>query len=175
MPQNESGAAKGAGSRDLLQPRLRLGAMRRPAQTVAGAGFRQLAARVEHDDRLAARAHEALVLEHLEHAASHLARATHEPRQLLARDFDLHPVGMRHRVRLATQVHDRVRHAPGDVDEREVAQLAIGAIEPRGELRGELEDQSRTLRGDLPEPRYVISAISLSERVRTHALRCGCS
>ena len=49
---------------------------------------------------------------------------------------------MRHRVRLAAEVHDRVRHAAGDVDEGEVAQLAIGTVEARRELRCELAEMT---------------------------------
>src|SRR6185436_7480223 len=60
---------------------------------------------------------------------------------------------MRHGIRLAAQVHDGVRDATGDVHEREVAELAVGAIETRGELSGQLEDEAGTFRSDLPEAR----------------------
>ena len=40
-------------------------------------------------------------------------------------------------------------HATGDVDEGQVGQFAIGAIETRRELRRELEYQARALRRDL--------------------------
>src|SRR5207248_641560 len=58
-----------------------------------------------------------------------------------------------HGVRLAAQVHDRVGYAPGDVDEGEIAQLAVGAVEARRELRGELEHEPGALGGDLAETR----------------------
>jgi hypothetical protein len=60
---------------------------------------------------------------------------------------------MRHRVGLAAQVHDGVRDAAGDIDEGEVAELAVGAVQARGELRGQFEDQARAFGGDLPEAR----------------------
>ena len=60
---------------------------------------------------------------------------------------------MGHRVGLAAQIHDRVRDAAGDVDEGQIAELAIGAIETRRELGGQLENQSRALGGDLPKAR----------------------
>ena len=97
--------------------------------------------RVEHDDGLAGGAQQTLLFEHLEHAAGHFARAADQARQLLAADLDLHAFGMRHRIRLAAQIHDGVGDAARDVDEREVAELAVGAIEARGELRGQLEDR----------------------------------
>jgi hypothetical protein len=112
-----------------------------------------LGARVEHDDGLAGGAQQALFFQHLQHAARHFARAADEARQLLARHLDLHALGMRHRIGLAAQVHDRVRDAAGDIDEGEVAELAVGAIEAGGELRGQLEDQARALGGDLAEAR----------------------
>src|SRR6185436_8360784 len=122
-------------------------------ESFGGACTRQFAPRVEHDDGLAARPHEALVLEHLEHAAGHLARAADETRQLLSRNFDLHAVGMRHGVRLAAQIHDRVRDAARDVDECEIAELAVRAIEARRKLRRELEHETRAFGSDLTKPR----------------------
>ena len=61
--------------------------------------------------------------------------------------------GMRHGVGLATQVHDGVRHTAGDVDEREIPELAVGAIESRRELRGELEHEAGAFGRDLAEAR----------------------
>ncbi len=43
--------------------------------------------------------------------------------------------------------------AASDVDEREVAELAVGAIEPGGELRGQLEHEAGAFRCDLAEAR----------------------
>ncbi len=60
---------------------------------------------------------------------------------------------MRHRIGLAAQIHDGVRHAAGDIDERQIAELAVGAIEPRRELGGQFEDQSGAFGGDLPKTR----------------------
>ena len=60
---------------------------------------------------------------------------------------------MRHGVGFAAQIHDRVRDAAGDVDEGEVAKLAIRSIQARGELRREFEHQSRTLARELSEAR----------------------
>jgi len=48
---------------------------------------------------------------------------------------------VRHGVGFAAQVHDGVSYAAGDVDEGEIAQLAVGAVEARGQLRGEFEHQ----------------------------------
>jgi len=50
---------------------------------------------------------------------------------------------MRHGIGLAAQIHDRVGYAPGDVDKGEVAELAVGAVEAGGQLRGELEYEAR--------------------------------
>ena len=44
-------------------------------------------------------------------------------------------------------------HAAGHVDECEIAELAIGAVEAARELGRELEQQGRALGGDLPETR----------------------
>ena len=125
------------------------------ASAARGGGQRRLGlhlrTRAEHDDGLAGGAQQALVFEHLQHAARHFARATDQARQLLAAHLDLHAFRMRHRIRLAAQVHDRVRDAAGDVDEREVAELAIGAIQARGELRRQLEHQARAFGRELAE------------------------
>ena len=48
---------------------------------------------------------------------------------------------MSHRIGLAAQVHDRVRDAAGDVDEGQIAELSVGAIETGRELSGQLENQ----------------------------------
>jgi hypothetical protein len=58
-------------------------------------------------------------------------------------------------------------NAARDVDEREVAELAIGAIEPRGELRGELEDQTGAFRRDLTKAR-IRHFRDFALRARTH-------
>ena len=60
---------------------------------------------------------------------------------------------MSHRVGLAAQVHDRVRDAARDVDEGQIAELAVGAIETGRELSGQLENQPGAFGGDLPEAR----------------------
>jgi hypothetical protein len=46
-----------------------------------------------------------------------------------------------------------VRDAAGDVDEGEVTELAIGAIEAGRELGGQLEYQSGALGGEFPKKR----------------------
>src|SRR5690606_8726503 len=76
--------------------------------------LRRFAAGVEDDDRLAVRADETLILEHLQHAPRHFTRAADEPGQLLAGNFDLHTFRMRHRVRLSAQIHDRMGDATRD-------------------------------------------------------------
>src|SRR5438105_4682851 len=108
---------------------------------------------VEDDDGLAGGAQQPLLLEDLEHTPRHLARATDQARELLPAHLDLHAFRVGHGVRLAAQVHDRVGYAPGDVDEGEIAQLAVGAVEARRELRGELEHEPGALGGDLAETR----------------------
>src|SRR5690606_31866155 len=123
------------------------------ALELRASGLRRLAAGVEDDDRLAVRAHEPLILEHFQNAARHLARAADETGQLLARYLDLHSLRMGHRIRLAAQVHDRVRDAPRDVDESEIPELAVRAIEPRRELRRDLEDEPGAFGRELTEPR----------------------
>src|SRR6185503_17130387 len=60
---------------------------------------------------------------------------------------------MRHRVRLPAEIHDRVRNATRDVYEREIAELAVRAVESRRELRRELEYETRALGGDLAKTR----------------------
>jgi hypothetical protein len=40
------------------------------------------------------------------------------------------------------QIHDRVRDAAGHVDEGEIAELAVRAVEARRELGRQLEDQA---------------------------------
>ena len=60
---------------------------------------------------------------------------------------------MRHGIRFAAQIHDGVSHTAGDIDEREIRELAIGAIESRRELRGEFEHEAGTFRRDLAEAR----------------------
>src|SRR5665213_1327318 len=60
---------------------------------------------------------------------------------------------MRHRIRLVAQIHDRVRDAAGDVNERQVAEFAIGAIKTRGKLGRKFKDEARAFGGDLPEAR----------------------
>jgi hypothetical protein len=60
---------------------------------------------------------------------------------------------MRHRIGLAAQIHDRVRNAPRHIDECEVTEFPIGPMQTARKLRGELEHDSRALRGDLPESR----------------------
>src|SRR5256886_3565803 len=74
-------------------------------------------------------------------------------REFLTADLDLHAFRVRHGVRFAAQIHDGVSHAAGHIDEREIAQLALGAVEARGQLCGELKHQPGALRGDLPEAR----------------------
>ena len=132
-----------------------------PGGAPSGGGLRRhdhrtglhLRSRVEDHDGLAGGAQQALLLEHLEHAAGHFARAADQARELLAAHLDLHAFRVSHGVGLVAQVHDRVRDAPGDIDEGEVAELAVGAIQACGELRGQLEHQPRALGGDLPEAR----------------------
>jgi len=104
-------------------------------------------------DGLAGGAQQALLLQHLEHPARHLARAADQARELLTADLDLHAFRVRHGVGFAAQIHDGVSHAAGDIDEGQIAQLAVGAVEPCGQLRGELKHQPRALGGDLPEAR----------------------
>ncbi len=110
-----------------------------------------LRACAEHDDGLAVRGQQALLLEHLEHPSGHLTRTTDQARQLLAADLDLHALRMRHRIRFAAEVHDRVGDATGDIDEREIAELAVRAVEARGQLRCKLEHESGALGGQLAE------------------------
>jgi hypothetical protein len=94
-----------------------------------------------------------LLFQDLQDASGHFARAADQSRELLPAHFDLHPLGVRHRVRLSAQIHDCVRHPAGDIDEREVAEFAVGPIEPRRELSGQFKDEPRTLRSDLPKAR----------------------
>ena len=74
---------------------------------------------------------------------------------------------MRHGVRLVAQVHDRVSDAAGDVDEGEIAQLAVRAVEAARELRCKLEQQRRALGRDLAEAR-VGHLRELALRARAH-------
>src|SRR6185437_1577996 len=60
---------------------------------------------------------------------------------------------MRHRVRLFAEIVDGMRHPAGDIDESEVTELAIGAVEPGGELGGQLEDETGALGCDLSKAR----------------------
>ena len=121
------------------------------------------------DDRLAACRNQALLLEHFQHASRHLSGTPDEARQFLAAHLDLHPVRVRHRVGLVTEIHDGVSDATRYVDECQVAQLAIGAIETRCELRCEFEYQPGAFAGDLPETRIgwaiTILATSAAEMV----------
>jgi ribulose-phosphate 3-epimerase len=114
---------------------------------------------------LAAGRQQTLLLEHLEYASCHFARAAHQPRQFLPADLDLRAFRVGHRVWLVAQVHDRVGDPAGDVDESKVAELAVGAVKAAGELGRELEQQRRALRGDLPEARVG--------HLRKFALRAG--
>src|SRR5450755_1938229 len=60
---------------------------------------------------------------------------------------------MRHRIRLAAQIHDRVRDATRHIDKREIAELLVGPVEPGRQLCCQLEYQAWAFSSDLPEAR----------------------
>ena len=64
------------------------------------------------------RRQQTLFLEDLEYPTGHLPRAPNQATQFLTADLDLHSVRMGHRVGLVAQIHDGMRHAPGDVEEK---------------------------------------------------------
>ena len=60
---------------------------------------------------------------------------------------------MGHGVRFIAQVHYRVSDTTRNVDKRQIAEFAVGAIEPRCQLCGEFKNESRAFTRDLAEPR----------------------
>ena len=82
-------------------------------------------ARAEHHHGLAFDVDQALFFQRLQYTSHHLARATDDPADLLARNLDLHAIRMGHRVGLLAEVEQRACDAAGDVEEGEVADLAV--------------------------------------------------
>ena len=91
-------------------------------------------------------------------------RAADQARQLLAGHLDLHAFRMRHCVRFAAQIHDGVRHAAGDIDEGQIAELAIGAVKAGGELGGQLPDPMGCPAG------VTVELMALAKNLRTGRL-----
>src|SRR5688572_32941977 len=94
-----------------------------------------ISARAVHHDGLAAGVQLAFLLQLLEHAPGHLARAADDARELLAGDADLRALRVAHRVGFEAQVTQRARDAAGDIEERQAAGLAAGIEQALGQDR----------------------------------------
>ena len=60
---------------------------------------------------------------------------------------------MGHRIRFIAQIHNRVGNATGNIDERQVTELAIRSIKPGGQLCCQFEYEARTFAGNLTKSR----------------------
>src|SRR6185312_15668527 len=97
------------------------------------------------DDGLARYVDAAMGLQLLQHAASHLARATDDTRKLLPRDADLRAVRVAHRVGFLAQVEQNPGDPIGDVHERHAADLPRRAQQAVRQLQPDREENARAV------------------------------
>jgi hypothetical protein len=122
--------------------------------TNAGADVQRLAGTEDHHG-LAFDVHQVAFFQVLEHAADHLPRTPDNPPDFLTGHFDLHAVGVGHGIGLFAQLQQAAGDTPGDVEERQVADLARGVAQTLCDLSAEHVKNVGILLGQFAEFRVA--------------------